>query len=74
MPAIIGGFVKVVNMSTGGVATFGDTVEIAPKTASKGYVGSGFSNTGDFAFTQSIVSNTNTSDSDVVDNSIKSQA
>jgi hypothetical protein len=67
MPAIITGFVKVVNMGSGGVASFGDTVSIMPKQVSKGNFGSGFSSTGDFAKAVAEVSNTNTSDIDVVD-------
>lgn len=70
MPAIIAGFVKVVNMGTGGVASFGDTVMITPKNASKGYFGSGFSGTGDFAHTVDVVNNTNTVDADFVDNNV----
>ncbi|MGZ4135024.1 MAG: spore germination protein [Tumebacillaceae bacterium] len=74
MPAIIAGFVKVVNMNTGGVASFGDTVSIMPKNVSKGYFGAGFSLTGDFATNVNEVSNTNTTDIDVMDANIIGKA
>jgi hypothetical protein len=74
MPAIIAGFVKVVNMNNGGVASFGDTVSIMPKNANKGYFGAGFSCTGDFASNVNEVANTNTTDVDVVDGNIVGKA
>lgn len=70
MPSIVGN-IKIVSVG-GGVVQFGDAGVIAPKSASKVYSGSGSFNTGDFPNTNNLVSSTNTSDPDVVDDSTAS--
>ena len=69
MPALIGGPFKIVSIS-GGSVIFGDTAIVAPKNASKTYTGSGGGLTGDFPVSISGISNTNTFDSDAVDDNI----
>ncbi|MGG2201528.1 MULTISPECIES: spore germination protein [Paenibacillus] len=66
MPVIILSPIKVTNGE--GTVTFGDVLQITPKTTSKAYSGSGGGIVGDFSRTFSILSLTNTLDSDVKDN------
>ncbi|GAX89716.1 spore germination protein [Effusibacillus lacus] len=72
MPALILGPIKIVGISDGGTALFGDTAFIAPKNASKSYSGAGGGITGDFGATFSVISSTNTVDPDVVDSNVAS--
>jgi spore germination protein PF len=65
MPSIIG-TIQLVNVG-GGVVNFGDTLNIAPKTNTKTFEGSGSSNVGGFIVTNNGLSTTNTLDSDAVD-------
>ncbi|WP_027408988.1 spore germination protein [Anoxybacteroides tepidamans] len=67
MPSFIGGPIKITHVSGDGTVNFGDVLQIAPKSTGKSYNGSGGSNNGDFMQTNSFVSFTNTSDSDVAD-------
>jgi len=71
MPSIVGGPIKIVEVS-GGSVHFGDTAIVAPKSASKSYSGSGGGNTGDFASSWNIISSTNTLDPDVIDSNTAS--
>lgn len=64
MPAIVGP-VKI--SSVAGVVQFGDTLNISPKSNSKTNAGSGGLNTGDFINTNNGLSNTNTMDPDLAD-------
>ncbi len=67
MPSIIGGPLKILEIS-GGSVIFGDTAIIAPKNTGKSYSGSGGGLTGDFPMTITGISSTNTADPDVIDN------
>jgi spore germination protein PF len=67
MPSLVGGPIKIINISGGGTVIFGDTGFIAPKHASKTYAGSGGSLTGDFPVSINGISNTTTVDPDVID-------
>ncbi|WP_373281398.1 spore germination protein [Paenibacillus macerans] len=69
MPAIVGN-VKIINISSGGVVQFGDTLVISPQTATKTFAGSGSFNTGDFPVTNNGLSTTLTIDPAVVDGSV----
>ncbi|MCM3698632.1 spore germination protein [Paenibacillus macerans] len=69
MPAIVGN-IKIVNVSSGGVVQFGDTLLISPQSATKTFAGSGSFNTGDFPVTNSGLSATLTNDPDVIDGSV----
>ncbi|RAV22501.1 spore germination protein [Paenibacillus contaminans] len=65
MPSIVLAPIKISSVS--GQVNFGDVFQIAPKSASKSYSGSGGGNTGDFSQTFSLISLTNTIDPDLVD-------
>ncbi|MDQ1913054.1 spore germination protein [Paenibacillus sp. GD4] len=65
MPSIILAPIKFVDAS--GEVTFGDVLQITPKSTDKGYSGAGGGNTGDFMTILSIFSMTNTFDPDGVD-------
>lgn len=65
MPSIILAPIKITEAS--GEVTFGDVLQITPKSTSKTYSGSGGSNTGDFMNVLSIFSMTNTIDPDASD-------
>jgi spore germination protein PF len=65
MPSVILSPIRITSVS--GTVTFGDVIQISPKSTSKSYSGSGGGNTGDFLLTNSLISNTNTSDPDVLD-------
>lgn len=65
MPAIIGSL--QINNVGGGVVSYGDTLNIAPKTSSKSNNGSGSSNTGGFIMTNNGFNATSTLDKDLVD-------
>jgi spore germination protein PF len=65
MPAIILSAINITGVS--GTLTFGDVIQISPKSTSKAHAGSGGANIGDFVQTNTLISNTNTSDPDVFD-------
>ena len=67
MPSFISGPIKITHVSGDGTVNFGDVLQIAPKSTSKSYTGSGGSNNGDFLQTNTYASFTNTGDSDVAD-------
>jgi spore germination protein PF len=69
MPAVVGP-IKITNVSSGAVFQVGDTMYIAPKTATKTQGGSGGFNTGDFILTNNSISFTNSLDPDVFDNNV----
>lgn len=65
MPALIGP-VHIQNLS-GGIAHFGDSLNVSPKSTSKSFEGAGSSNTGFFIATGSAVSGTNVIDTKLLD-------
>ncbi|WAA13036.1 spore germination protein [Fervidibacillus halotolerans] len=65
MPSIIGNL-QILNIS-GGIANFGDALNISPKTNSKTNEGSGSSNTGGIIITNNGFNATNSLDPDVLD-------
>ncbi|MCZ8511300.1 spore germination protein [Paenibacillus filicis] len=65
MPSIILAPIKITGAS--GDVTFGDVLQINPKSTSKANAGSGGGNTGDFSATFTGVSFTNVFDADVND-------
>ncbi|CCQ92470.1 putative spore germination protein GerPF [[Clostridium] ultunense Esp] len=67
MPSIVG-VVKVISVSSSAVVNFGDVLNMAPKSATKTYAGSGSFSTGDFPVTYNPISSTNTVDPDLFDN------
>lgn len=67
MPSIILAPFKIVGAA--GEVVFGDVLQVNPKTTEKSYSGSGGNVTGDFTVTFSLVSLTNTLDTDAVDSS-----
>jgi spore germination protein PF len=69
MPSIVGP-VKITNVTSAGQVNFGDALNISPKNNSKSYGGSGTFATGDFHFHNEWISNTNTLDSDGVDETL----
>jgi len=73
MPSYIAGPIKITNVSSEGTVNFGDTLQIAPKSASKSFSGAGGGNTGDFLQTNTFVSFTNSIDPDVSDSNVKSK-
>lgn len=68
MPSIVGK-VKINSIGSGGVANFGDLAYVSPKNISKSFSGAGSSVTGDFSQTNSLISVTNTKDTDVLETS-----
>ncbi|EKN63305.1 spore germination protein [Schinkia azotoformans] len=66
MPAIVGA-INVVNIGTGAVINIGDVFTIAPKASAKTFSGAGSFNTGDYNTLTNYYSNTNTYESDAVD-------
>lgn len=69
MPSIILAPFKI-NGAEGEV-TFGDVLQVNPKSTSKSYSGSGGGITGDFSATYSVISLTNTLDTDAIDSNNK---
>ncbi|UUZ85719.1 spore germination protein [Paenibacillus sp. P26] len=65
MPSIILAPIKITGAS--GEVTFGDVLQITPKSTSKSNAGSGGSNVGDFTGTFTAISFTNVFDADVND-------
>lgn len=66
MPSIAGP-IKINSIGSSGVFNVGDALNIAPKSTSKTYAGSGSLNTGDWLQTYNAASSTNTNDPDVFD-------
>ncbi|RLL45037.1 spore germination protein [Oceanobacillus piezotolerans] len=66
MPSIVGPL-KINSITTGGVANFGDSFYLSPKSTGKTSTGSGSFNTGDFINTNNGFSATGISDPDVND-------
>lgn len=69
MPSIVGA-VKLNSVLSAGQVGFGDTLNLSPKSNSKTYTGSGSGSTGDLQVHTGWVTNTNTFDSDVSDETI----
>ncbi|WEG12335.1 spore germination protein [Pullulanibacillus sp. KACC 23026] len=69
MPALVGP-IKITAVSSAAQVNFGDALNIAPKSTSKSYVGSGSFGTGDLHCTIDLLSNTNTLDPDLIDGAI----
>jgi len=65
MPAIIGSL--QINNVAGGIVSYGDTLNIAPKSTEKSNSGSGSGNVGGFVMTNNGISSTNTLDRDLFD-------
>lgn len=68
MPAIVGP-IQIISVS-GGVVQFGDTVWDSPKSTSKVFSGSGGFNTGLLIISNNGISNTNTLNTNLVDQPI----
>lgn len=68
MPAIVGP-IQFVNVG-GGVVHIGDSLNIAPKSNSKSFNGSGGFNTGGFIVTNNGINATNTADANLIDQPI----
>ncbi len=66
MPSIVGP-VKINSISNAAQVNFGDSLNVAPKNNSKTYGGAGAFSTGDLQFHYDLISNTNTLDPDVND-------
>lgn len=66
MPAIVG-VVQVISIGSSGVFHIGDTYKIMPLSNAKTFSGAGSFNTGDGLTLYNHQSNTNTYDSDVLD-------
>lgn len=66
MPAIVG-VINVVNVGSSAVFNIGDVFTIAPKSSAKTFSGAGSFNTGDYHTITNHYSNTNTYDTDSVD-------
>ncbi|TCP31574.1 spore germination protein PF [Scopulibacillus darangshiensis] len=64
MPSIVGA-VKINTVA--GTLTFGDTLNVAPKSVSKTFSGAGGFSTGDFHIENNLFSVTNTYDADIND-------
>ena len=65
MPSIITGPIKITGAD--GNVTFGDVLQITPKSTEKNYSGAGGGLVGDFSQSYSLISYTLTSDQDVAD-------
>jgi spore germination protein PF len=65
MPSIILAPIKITDAS--GEVTFGDVLQITPKSTSKTFSGAGAGNTGDFMNVLNVISLTNTFDPDAND-------
>ncbi|MFC4766319.1 spore germination protein [Effusibacillus consociatus] len=72
MPSFIAGPIKINSVATGATILFGDTLFVAPKTATKSYSGSGGGANGDFSVQNNFISSTNTIDSDLMDDTLTS--
>lgn len=68
MPAIVFGPFKI-NANDGNIS-FGDVLNMSPKSASKSVTGSGSAITGDFIITNNGISVSNAWDPDVIDQNI----
>ncbi len=66
MPSIIGN-IKINTVGSGGVANFGDTLYVSPKSTTKTFAGAGSFRTGDFQFSKQGLNNQANIDTDVVD-------
>jgi spore germination protein PF len=66
MPAFIGA-IKINSVGGSAVVNFGDAFKNSPSSSGKTNAGAGAFNTGDFIQTNSGLSSTNTSDSDISD-------
>jgi len=65
MPSVILSPINITGAD--GNVTFGDIIQVSPKSTSKTYSGSGGANTGVFVLTNNFISSTNTLDPDVFD-------
>lgn len=65
MPSVIFAPIKITGAE--GAVTFGDVLQITPKSTTKANAGSGGGNVGDFSATFTAISLTNTLDADVND-------
>lgn len=66
MPAIVG-VINIVSIGSSAVLNIGDVYSIAPKSSAKTFAGAGSFNTGDYNTVTNHYSNTNTYESDAVD-------
>lgn len=66
MPAFVGA-INIVSVGSSGVMNIGDVYLIAPNSSAKTFAGAGSFNTGDNMIVNNQYSNTNTYDSDVID-------
>lgn len=66
MPSMVGN-IKIVSIGSAGVVEFGDTLQNRPYSTTKTFTGAGSFNTGDLAGTANFISNTNSMDSDLMD-------
>ncbi|GAA3404362.1 spore germination protein [Paenibacillus hodogayensis] len=66
MPAIVGS-IKIVNVGPSSIVHIGDSIQLAPQSASKTFAGAGSFNTGDSVQNYNAVSSTVTYDSDIAD-------
>lgn len=66
MPAIVGS-VRIVNVGPSSIVHIGDSIHLAPQSASKTFAGAGSFNTGDSVQNYNAISSTNTFDADVAD-------
>lgn len=66
MPAFVGA-INIVSVGSSGVMNIGDVYLIAPNSSAKTFAGAGSFNTGDNMRVNNQYSNTNTYDSDVID-------
>ncbi|MDE5413587.1 spore germination protein [Alkalihalobacterium chitinilyticum] len=68
MPAIVFGPFKI-NANDGNIS-FGDVLNMSPKSASKSVIGSGSAHTGDFMMTWNGINMNNAFDPDAVDQNV----
>ncbi|MEF3302026.1 spore germination protein [Paenibacillus sp. GYB003] len=66
MPAIVGG-IKIVSVGPSSIVHIGDSIQLAPQSASKTFAGAGSFNTGDSIRTYNGVNGTITYDGDIAD-------
>ena len=69
MPAIVG-IVQVINVGTNGIFHIGDVFKISPFTNAKTFAGAGSFNTGETISLYNAYSQTNTNDTDGIDQPI----
>ncbi|EIT84712.1 spore germination protein gerPF-like protein [Fictibacillus macauensis ZFHKF-1] len=74
MPSLIVGPVTISSVAADGIVNFGDALVINPKSASKSYAGAGGGNTGNFLQTGTLISATNTLDTDAFDSNVAGNA